>query len=78
MFYTSEVLIAAHFESDDVIKMKQDIKLKLKDLSIREILEKEVLKHGTGAHVCVPKRHLGKKVIIIVKEISDQSQVRTE
>ena len=32
-----------------------------------EILERDVSKFGTGAHVIVPKEHIGKRVKIIVE-----------
>ena len=37
------------------------------DLFGSEILEREVSKFGTGAHVIIPKEHIGKKIKIIVE-----------
>ena len=48
--------------------MEKDVILKLKDLKIREVLERKVSQFGTGCHVIVPQKHLGKKVIIIIKD----------
>ena len=36
------------------------------DLFGTEILERNVSKFGTGAHVLIPKEHLGKKIKIII------------
>ena len=47
---------------------KQDIKLKLKDINIEEVLERDVSDFGTGAHIIVPQKHTGKKSIVIIKE----------
>ncbi len=38
-----------------------------------EILERNVTKFGTGAHVIIPAEHLGKKIKIIV-----ESEVKNE
>lgn len=42
-----------------------------KEITIRfegsEILEREVSKFGTGAHVIIPKEYAGKKVKIIIE-----------
>jgi len=37
------------------------------EFSGSEILEREISKFGTGAHVIIPKEHVGKKVKIIVE-----------
>ena len=41
------------------------VAIKLIDKPIIEILEREVTRYGTGAHIVVPQKHLGKRVIII-------------
>ena len=48
-----------------------EIKLKLKNLSVKELLEKEVVKFGKGAHITIPKRHLSKKVIVVIPKGDD-------
>jgi putative transposon-encoded protein len=42
------------------------------DLFGTEILERNVSKFGTGAHVLIPKEHLGKKIKIIIEEDKDE------
>jgi len=37
-------------------------------LRANEVLEREVTKFGTGAHIIVPRKHIGKKAKIIIKE----------
>jgi putative transposon-encoded protein len=32
----------------------------------KEILEKEVTAHGNGAKVLIPKKYLGKKVMVVI------------
>ena len=49
-------------------KDKSEINLKLFD---SEILEREASKFGTGAHVIIPKEHVGKKVKIIIGDEND-------
>jgi len=46
---------------------KQNNKLIL-DLFGTEIIERKASKFGTGAHVLIPKEHLGKKIKIIIEE----------
>ena len=46
--------------------MNQDLLLKIKNLSIKEVLERKIVKFGTGSHIIVPQKHNGKKVFIIV------------
>jgi len=38
------------------------------DLFGTEIIERKASKFGTGAHVLIPKEHLGKKIKIIIEE----------
>ena len=38
------------------------------DLFGTEILERKASKFGTGAHVIIPKEHIGKKIKIIVEK----------
>jgi putative transposon-encoded protein len=42
------------------------------DLFGTEILERNVSKFGTGAHVLIPKEHLGKKIKIIIEDDQDE------
>lgn len=44
---------------------KKEIIIKFKG---SEILERKASKFGTGAHVIIPKEHIGKKVKIIVED----------
>ena len=44
----------------------RDIILKLKDLTIAEVLEREITTFGSGSHVIVPQKHGGKKAIVII------------
>jgi putative transposon-encoded protein len=37
-------------------------------LGTKEVLEREVTQFGTGAHIIVPQKHLGKKAKIIILE----------
>lgn len=48
--------------------MDRDIILKLRNTSFEEILERNVSQFGTGGHIIVPQKHIGKKVIIIIKD----------
>ena len=40
------------------------------DLFGTEILERKASKFGTGAHVIIPREHIGKKIKIIIEEES--------
>lgn len=51
-------------ENQEGIKIKEF----LEEKGIEEILVKIVKKSGTGGSVSIPKRHLGKEVIVIVKK----------
>jgi len=42
------------------------IALKINNKLIIEILDREVTQFGTGAHIVIPQKHLGKKAIIIL------------
>ena len=46
---------------------KRENKLIL-DLFGTEILERKASKFGTGAHVIIPKEHIGKKIKIIIEK----------
>ncbi|MAF51272.1 MAG: hypothetical protein CMH64_04245 [Nanoarchaeota archaeon] len=46
----------------------KDVILKLKDLEIMEVLERDISQFGTGCHVIVPQKHKGKKAIVIIKD----------
>jgi putative transposon-encoded protein len=35
-------------------------------LGTEEILEREITEFGTGAHVIVPQKHIGKKVKVLI------------
>ena len=45
-------------------KKSKEIIIKFED---SEILERTASKFGTGAHVIIPKEHIGKKIKIIVE-----------
>lgn len=47
---------------------KEDIKLKLKDVNVKEVLEGTVVKFGTGGHLIIPGKHIEKKAIVIIKK----------
>ena len=52
-----------------LIYMKhRDIILKLKDIKVAEVLEREVASFGTGCHVIVPQKHRNKKAIVIIQD----------
>ena len=46
--------------------MKKTIAVNLNDVNVEEILRKSVTCFSTGAHVVVPKQHIGKKVVLLV------------
>ena len=46
----------------------RDIILKLKDIEVREVLERDISQFGTGCHVIVPQKHRNKKAIVIIKD----------
>ena len=45
---------------------KRDIILKLKDLTIDEVLERDISTFGSGSHIIVSQKHRGKKAIVII------------
>ena len=45
-----------------------EINLKLKDINVNEVLQKEVMKFGKSGHIIIPRRHLSKQVFIVVPE----------
>jgi putative transposon-encoded protein len=42
------------------------------DLFGSEILERKASKFGTGAHILIPKEHLGKKIKIIIEDDNEK------
>lgn len=46
-------------------KNKKEITIKFEG---SEILERKASKFGTGAHIIIPKEHIGKKIKIIVED----------
>jgi len=50
------------------------VALKLSEKLIQEILERKVTKYGTGAHIVVPQKHLGKNAIIIMTKNLNKKQ----
>ena len=46
--------------------MKQDVLIKLTNLSVEEVLEREVTGFGTGSHATIPVKHIGKRVTILI------------
>ena len=49
-------------------KVPFTIKNEIKVINIVGYFEKKVSKFGTGAKVDIPKEHLGKKVVILVRK----------
>ena len=47
---------------------QQDIILKLKNIKVAEVLEREVATFGTGCHIIVPQKHKNKKAVVIIKD----------
>lgn len=45
-----------------------DIKIKLDDVAIQEVLEKDVSEFGNSGHVIIGQKHIGKKCIVIIKK----------
>jgi len=52
---------------------KQENKIVL-DLFGSEILERKAVKFGTGAHILIPKEHIGKKIKIIIEESKEEDK----
>jgi len=46
----------------------KDINLKLKQIDVNEVLNKEVMKFGKSGHIIIPLRHLNKKVFVVIPE----------
>jgi len=44
--------------------MKKEIKIR----DFEEVIENKITKFGTGAHVTVPQKHIGKKATIIIEK----------
>lgn len=44
----------------------ENIKIELIDHAVEEVLQREVSAYGNGAHVIVPKKHLGKDVVVLI------------
>lgn len=43
----------------------------IKEIKIRnfeEVIENKVTKFGTGAHITIPQKHLGKKATIVIEK----------
>lgn len=47
---------------------KQDVKKRLDEMGIEEVVIAEVKKFGTSAHIPISKRYIGKKVTIFIKK----------
>jgi len=45
---------------------KEEAKKRLEELGIEEVIQSEVKEFGTSAHVIVPKKHIGKKITILI------------
>ena len=37
-------------------------------LETEEILERDITQFGTGAHIIIPQKHLGKKAKVLIKK----------
>jgi putative transposon-encoded protein len=48
--------------------MVKDLKIKLKSIEIQEVLERDISDFGTSSHAILPKKHSGKKAIILVEK----------
>ena len=46
----------------------EQIRIKLQNKPVSEILEKEVMKFGKSGHIIIPQKHLNKKVFVVVPE----------
>jgi len=46
--------------------MNKGVLLKLKDVSIEEVLERSIVNFGKSSHVILPQKHRDKKAIVIV------------
>ena len=49
-------------------KDKEQAKKRLEELGIEEVLQSEVKEFGTSAHVIVPRKHIGKKITILINK----------
>ena len=45
---------------------KFEIKTKSKKIKAEEVLEKDIKRFGSAAHIFIPKRFVGKKAIILI------------
>jgi len=55
-------------KADKIKELLKEVHKLMKELNIPdEILEREVSATGNSAHVCIPKKYLGKKVIVILR-----------
>lgn len=45
-------------------------------INAEEVLEREVVAVGNGAHINMPKKHLGKKVKVIIKKEGKNSTAK--
>jgi len=48
--------------------MKQDVKIQMKNVDVKEVLQGKIVKFGTGGHIIIPQKHIGKEAIIIIKK----------
>lgn len=46
---------------------KLSIMAKLRDVEVEEVLERGISEFGSGSHAILPKKHVGKKAIILVE-----------
>ena len=47
---------------------KEEAKKRLEELGIEEVIQSEVKTFGTSAHIIVPKKHIGKKITILINK----------
>ena len=56
-------------KAEEIKKLLEEIEKLMKDLNIPdEIIEKEITASGNSAHIVVPKKHLNKKAIVIIRK----------
>ena len=49
------------------MKKEKKINIKIEGVEIEEILEREIKKTGNSSHAILPKRHTGKKAVIVIQ-----------
>lgn len=47
--------------------VKKELMIKLKKIEVEELLEREITKFGSGSHTILPRKHIGKKAVIVIE-----------